>query len=778
MKRKILKLAICIIMMFTFIVNINAFNQKTGIVGNGNNSPAWNGYNKFVFLKADGLAAFCTLYYADLPGKVNNGCQLSDSWPDEVKAGIAAIINKANVGNSNMTKEYYYADLAMNEFLYYYNGQNINNGISKKRGISTEQVLKDGSNNHMEYYNAATSAYFKVKKGVSTKLTRTDGKSTWYLPSGTSGSKENKYKITGDADYYEVSIPALNQSNGLTLTITDENGQTRTGNKFISGESFKIKIDGIQSNQTLDTKYTINVTGIMEYQVATNYTCGTGKQEITLNQTETSRKTGSVSTTIAVKKGKAPEPNEPEEPEPIYPKLVIEKKNSAEPYNSLTGAELLITKNGEKFDQLITDEKTSITLEDLQPGRYCVKEVRAPIGYNILLNKEYCFTVNEPNESNGYVAKITDLSAENMANDDENHIITISIPNNKNVIKIIKVDENDNPMSGIQLSIKQFDGKDAKTIDNTSLDNLTTTNTPIKIRGLAPGLYYLVEEEVPEGYAKSHPIPFTVEDNTTTDKVEDGENLTVEVKMKNKKTVVNINKVDITNGQSIKGAELEIRDGNCENVIELDGQPVRWTSDGTSHTIIGLQAGNNYCLKETKAPDGYKIMNNGETKFKLTIYGGIEIPDEEETEEKEKDPTTIIIANEYNNVYISKQDITTKQELPGAHLIVTDQDGNTIKDGDWISTTEPHLLKALNPGTYTITEVTAPDGYTRNEESITFTVDNNGAISGNTIMYNTPIPEVPNTLSMQSILVIVIGLLLIAGGTCLYIYGSKKKKAS
>ena len=89
---------------------------------------------------------------------------------------------------------------------------------------------------------------------------------------------------------------------------------------------------------------------------------------------------------------------------------------------------------------------------------------------------------------------------------------------------------------------------------------------------------------------------------------------------------------------------------------------------------------------------------------------------------------------------------------------------------------EPHLLEGLKPGTYTITEVTSPDGYTKNEEKVTFTVDKNGAVSGNTIMYNTPIPEVPSTLSTQSLIILVSGIVLIGAGVGLYIYGIKKKK--
>ena len=130
MKKNYFKLVIFLFAFLTFIANIDAeFPNKIGPMGLGSNSSAYNGYNKFVFLKANGKAAYCVLYYADRPEE-GDYCNLANDWSDPVKAGVAAIINKANASNSDMTKEYYYADLAMNEFLYVYNDEhNINNGI-------------------------------------------------------------------------------------------------------------------------------------------------------------------------------------------------------------------------------------------------------------------------------------------------------------------------------------------------------------------------------------------------------------------------------------------------------------------------------------------------------------------------------------------------------------------------------------------------------------------------------------------------------------------------
>ena len=62
---------------------------------------------------------------------------------------------------------------------------------------------------------------------------------------------------------------------------------------------------------------------------------------------------------------------------------------------------------------------------------------------------------------------------------------------------------------------------------------------------------------------------------------------------------------------------------------------------------------------------------------------------------EEQDSATLIMTNDNTKVFISKQDITTKQELPGAHLVVKDQDGNIVKDGEWdfISDNVKDLIK-------------------------------------------------------------------------------------
>ena len=59
--------------------------------------------------------------------------------------------------------------------------------------------------------------------------------------------------------------------------------------------------------------------------------------------------------------------------------------------------------------------------------------------------------------------------------------------------------------------------------------------------------------------------------------------------------------------------------------------------------------------------------------------------------------------NEATIFEITKSDLTTGEELPGAKLEVTDQDGTVVDE--WTSGTEPHIIKELEVGKeYTLTE--------------------------------------------------------------------------
>lgn len=90
-----------------------------------------------------------------------------------------------------------------------------------------------------------------------------------------------------------------------------------------------------------------------------------------------------------------------------------------------------------------------------------------------------------------------------------------------------------------------------------------------------------------------------------------------------------------------------------------------------------------------------------------------------------------------DSIVISKQDIVTGKELPGAKLEL-EYNGQVIDT--WISTEKPHAIENLEDGEYILRETTAPEGYEIAEE-INFTVKDGAVEGGMIIMYDKPIPK-------------------------------------
>ena len=139
--------------------------------------------------------------------------------------------------------------------------------------------------------------------------------------------------------------------------------------------------------------------------------------------------------------------------------------------------------------------------------------------------------------------------------------------------------------------------------------------------------------------------------------------------------------------------------------------------------------------------------------------------------------TKVVMENkpeENKPIYISKQDVTTGEELAGAHLELKDEKGTLIEA--WVSTTEPHIIEELKPGKYYLTETLAPEGYELSTETVEFIVKEDGTVDGKVIMYNEPetIIEVPNTSSFKTITSSLIGIIIIGLGTMI-IYKNYKK---
>ena len=240
------------------------------------------------------------------------------------------------------------------------------------------------------------------------------------------------------------------------------------------------------------------------------------------------------------------------------------------------------------------------------------------------------------------------------------------------------------------------------------------------------GEYIVREIEAPTGYILSgESYPVTV--------CEAGETITI--RTVNKPITVEVSKVDVY-GEELIGADMQLENADGEIIDE-------WISDGTNHVVSKLGAGE-YVLKEIAAPDGYVIATD--IKFTVDVYGNITVENVEATVTSENGNPLIVMVDDTTKVQISKQDITTGEELPGATLQIIDEDGNVVEE--WVSTDEAHFIegKLIAGKEYTLKEIIAPEGYEIANE-IKFTVNADGTVT-EVVMYDehTPDLETPPTV--------------------------------
>ena len=249
------------------------------------------------------------------------------------------------------------------------------------------------------------------------------------------------------------------------------------------------------------------------------------------------------------------------------------------------------------------------------------------------------------------------------------------ISNETTLVEFSKTDiTGDKELIGAKLTV--LDNK------NNIIDTWTSTEKTHKIEGLTIGKEYTLKEEIaPEGYVVATSIKFTIKDTNEIQKVN----------MIDK--IVEMSKVDIA-GDEIEGATIQVLDKGNKVVDE-------WVSGKEPHKIKNLVEGETYTLHEEIVADSY--VKATDVEFIVTT---------------DKETQKLVMIDKL--VEITKTDITNGNELEGAELEVTDEDGNTIDK--WTSTKEPHKVKGLEEGkTYILKETTAPYGYEITEE-IKFTV--------------------------------------------------------
>ena len=272
--------------------------------------------------------------------------------------------------------------------------------------------------------------------------------------------------------------------------------------------------------------------------------------------------------------------------------------------------------------RMVTDKEGKAVLNNLPIGKYYVVEEKA--GQNCVLDPE---------------AKEFEIAykGQEVAVD----YVTMELTNQRQKVSlsILKKDaETGKPLEGVvfglyaQENIKNAAGE--VVVEKDALIELGTTDEEGKLvfqADLPHGKYYIQEVEHKPGYLPNDEV-YSFDASYTDQTLE---LLAFSEEISNQPTITEFTKVDLTGGQEIEGAKMQI--------LDQDGKVVEeWVSKKEPHVVYALEPGE-YVLHEEQAPTEQGYVRAEDVKFVV-----------EETGDVQK----VKMEDDHTKVSISKTDIT------------------------------------------------------------------------------------------------------------------------
>ncbi|MDK7628520.1 SpaA isopeptide-forming pilin-related protein [Clostridium perfringens] len=321
---------------------------------------------------------------------------------------------------------------------------------------------------------------------------------------------------------------------------------------------------------------------------------------------------------------------------------------------------------------LTSNEDGKINLKGLEHGKYMVEEVSTL--WNYVLNKEpLYFEIKE----NGQVVKLEMENKKIRAN-----------------VELIKIDED------TQRPLKDAD---FELWNGEKLVGTYTTNQygKISLEGLEAGNYYWKEVKAPEHYILDEDKALNFEI------IEDGKTVTTTVENKVQTGDVDFTKTDVTTGENIEGAKIEIVG------LEEHNKHIKFEFDSSLEgNKFKLPVGK-YQFKEIQAPNGYELSIE---------VGTFEIKYGEITKANLKNEITTGVLE------FTKTDVATGEVLEGAKIKIECLEGlDQGKIIEFTSSKEGNKFN-LSKGKYRISETQAPSGYELTTETGEFEIKEHGQV--------------------------------------------------
>lgn len=335
----------------------------------------------------------------------------------------------------------------------------------------------------------------------------------------------------------------------------------------------------------------------------------------------------------------------------------------------------VLDSDNEVVQSVQSDADGNVSVADLSPGDYTVRESQAADGF-IRDTQSRNFTIEAE-----------------QAGEPETLILN-SWSNYQGAVQLFKVDSNRNLLEGATFELRNADGK-------VVAEKTTDENGQITVIGLEPGEYTFAETASPDGFiTNTETIAFTVSSEN------EGEpELIVLDDFINYQGSAELLKTTEA-GEPLEGALFELRDA--------DGHLIRGNlqSDEAGRVTVEDLAPGEYVFNETKAPAGYILNTEGDFSFTIDAAFSGELPMVEVGQ----------LINYQGSAELVKTDLAGNP-LAGALFELRDSEG-TLVDDELRSDEEGRvIISDLAPGNYSLKETQAPEGYLLNTETISFTVE-------------------------------------------------------
>lgn len=308
-----------------------------------------------------------------------------------------------------------------------------------------------------------------------------------------------------------------------------------------------------------------------------------------------------------------------------------------------------------------------ISINGIDDGLYTMKDGRIEIK-DLPLNPtgKTIYQLEEISTLDGYVLLDSPIVFEFGETDDTTKTYTLN--------ETVKNYLSEAYFSKTDLNGKEIKGGTYKVIDKETMeviDTWTSDGQSHLIKGLVFGKEYIFYEDLaPLGYTLAKPIEFTFTENKQETTMID--------------TIVNVRKVD-ENNDDMAGVVLQVVSLKTKEIVD------EWTTDGTSHAVNGLMVGQDYELREVKAPQNYIIAN----PIRFTV--------------SEKEDMTIVMNNKY--VEIAKIDQNNKP-VENATLQIVDMESGEVIESWTTDEKGIHYATQLLAGKkYKLEEIDAPENY-------------------------------------------------------------------